>query len=104
MVGAQERDDDRPQMHRHKPKASDIPPLQREPFVLNAEATEDAKLAGPLGVEFAFEVEGDAFVGEVPGDDEECKCDPAEEGIEPEEGGVVEDDPGPASECGENAY
>ena len=132
MVGAQERDDDRPQLHGHKPKASDIPPLQQEPlepdirafasrelgsgitrlgdsrfderrkvstalqFVLDAETTEDAELAGPLGVDFAFEVEGDAFVGEIPGDDEECECDPAEEGVEAEEGAVVEEDACPA--------
>lgn len=31
-------------------------------LVLDAQATEDAERARPLGVDFAFEVEGDAFV------------------------------------------
>lgn len=51
-------------------------------FILDAQPPEDAELTRPLSVDFALEVEGDAFIGEVAWDDEECECDPAEEGVE----------------------
>lgn len=51
-------------------------------LVLDAQATEDTEGARPLGVDFAFEVEGDASVGEVTGDDENAEGDPTHEGVD----------------------
>lgn len=65
-------------------------------FVLDAQAAEDAEVAGPLSVDFAFQVEGDALVGEVSGHDEQAESDPAHDRVHGQEGAVVKQDAGPS--------
>lgn len=45
---------------------------------MDGETGGDVEVAGPLGVDLAFEVERTAFVGDVAWDDEEAKSDPEE--------------------------
>jgi hypothetical protein len=62
-----------------------------------------AEELGPLGVDLALEVECVFFVGDVAGDDEEAEGEPEEEGVDGEEGTVVEEDAGPPDEGGDEA-
>jgi hypothetical protein len=55
-------------------------------------------LPRPLGVDFAFEVECPAFEGDVARDDEEGEADPEHEGVDSEEGAVIEEEAGPADQ------
>lgn len=65
-------------------------------FILDTQPAVDAEIAGPFGVYFAFEIEAAASVGDIAWDDEEGECGPEEEGVDGEEGAVVEEDTGPA--------
>jgi len=60
-----------------------------------------AELLTPLCVDFTFEVECAAFIGEVARSDEECEGDPAEEGVDGKEGTVVEEDTSPPNKGGD---
>lgn len=72
--------------------------------VLDTLAPKEAEVAGPLSVDFAFEVEGATFVGEVARYEDEDEGDPEEEVVDGEEGAVVEEKTGPADEGGDEAY
>ena len=71
-------------------------------LVLDAEPAGDAKVLRPLGVDLAVEVESVLFIGDVAGDDEEGEAEPEEEGVDGEEGAVVEEDACPANEGGDD--
>lgn len=72
-------------------------------LILDTEATLCAEVSGPLGVDFSFEVERAAFVGEVAWHDEEDESDPEKECVDGEEGAVVEENAGPPDEGGDDA-
>lgn len=66
--------------------------------VLNRQPPSDTEVARPLGVDFAFEVEGSLFVRNVSGDDEEAERNPEADGVNGEEGAIVEENSGPTNE------
>lgn len=59
-------------------------------LVLYAEAALGAEIPRPLGVNFTFKVEGMSFVCKVTRENEEDEGDPKKEGVDGEEGSVVE--------------
>lgn len=71
-------------------------------LVLHAQAAVEPEVARPLRVHFSLEVERALLVGDVPRGDEQREADPEEEGVDGEEGAVVEQDAGPADERGEH--
>ena len=81
-------------------------------LVLDSQPPFCAEVAGPLGVDLALEIECSAFVGDVPGSDEEGETYPEHECEYGEERTVVEEDAGPSddgcedtegcSQCGED--
>lgn len=56
-----------------------------------------------MGIDFAFDVELAALVGDIPGQDKENKDDPEEKRVSGEEGAIVEEQAGPTDEGGKDA-
>jgi len=65
--------------------------LDTKPFI-------DAKFTTPLKVDLAVKIEVATLEGEVPGNYEEGKTYPKEEGVHGEEGTVVKEDAGPTDD------
>ena len=72
-------------------------------LVLYPQPAVRAEVPGPLGIDFAFDVELAALVGDVPGQDEENEDNPEEKRVYGKEGAIVEEQAGPTDERGENA-
>lgn len=66
--------------------------------VLNCHPPLDTEVARPLGVDFAFEVEGGPFVCNVSGHNEEAERNPEADRVNGEEGAIVEENSGPTNE------
>lgn len=64
-------------------------------LVLNAKAAISAQATTPLSIDLALKIECEPSIGDVAWNDEEGKCDPAEQRIDGEESPIVEKDAGP---------
>ena len=73
-------------------------------LILDAHAAFRAEFLGPLGVDFALEVERAFFVSDISRSNQKGESDPGEECVPCEEAAVIEEDTGPADDGGEDAY
>ena len=69
--------------------------------VLDTESTFRAEVSGPLEVDLALEVERLLLVRHVSWRDDQCEADPKHQGVDGEEGSVVEHDARVTNERGE---
>lgn len=70
--------------------------------ILDAQTPVRPEIPTPLRVDLPFEVERPLLVCHVSGRDDECETDPEEQGVDGEEGAVVEEDTGVANQTGEH--
>jgi len=60
-------------------------------FILDSKSAICSEESGPFRVDFAFEIERPAFIGDVAWGDEEAETYPEEKGVDGKEGAVVEE-------------